>query len=562
MGNTPAKIGIRLDQNVVEAGNVLKGRVYLSIRSRHQQAQGIHLVLKGEEKSLIVKKETDHNRETRQRFTMSSTILHMDVPLKTFTDGGVSSGQYEYPFEWPLPDNIPSSMHCQRGDSNCSIEYQLTAYLDNSRSVTVLPDLSSNVTVTVLGFSGGQSHGIQVDLEEYRIKSCCADRGTISMGWDADTTVTAPKGVISVGITGKNDSIVDTKFLKVKLMETVTWSADGHTETSARQIASSEIYVTENALWKPLVQLPTRRERVRNHYDPMGGDVRGDVFQNRCSTQVNVSQDARDSYLGNAIGVRHSLTVTAVTPGGCCVTSPESSVLIKVQRRMPIGAVPTVATAFPQPSAPMFEEELIIPLSEMEIVSTYQDAPMAIAEILPEDWAPQESPVVTIPASSVYVQATASAERTTGSSSLGAIPSAPPASLLREAHEIARKLEELQSTLAASKAPTATLEQMLQNPVMVSTIQNLSPHEFVQTLKACSRQDSDYALNARMLASSMVPQFYCRHMLACLWSLSPAVRFRVLREVAPLASDISVQRESLERELDPTEIAELRAALT
>ena len=314
--------------------------------------------------------------------------------------------------------------------------------------------------------------------------------------------------------------------------------------------------------WKPLVQLPTRRERVRNDYDPMGGDVRGDVYQNRCSTQVEVSQDARDSYLGNAIGVRHSLTVTAVTPGGCCVTSPESSVLIKVQRRMPIGAVPTVATAFPQPSAPMFEEELIIPLSEMEIVSTYQDAPMAIAEILPEDWAPQESPVVTIPASSVYVQATASAERTTGSSSLGAIPSAPPASLLREAHEIARKLEELQSTLAASKAPTATLEQMLQNPVMVSTIQNLSPHEFVQTLKACSRQDSDYALNARMLASSMVPQFYCRHMLACLWSLSPAVRFRVLREVAPLASDISVQRESLERELDPTEIAELRAALT
>lgn len=91
--------------------------------------------------------------------------------------------------------------------------------------------------------------------------------------------------------------------------------------------------------WKPLVQLPTRRERVRNDYDPMGGDVRGDVYQNRCSTQVEVSQDARDSYLGNAIGVRHSLTVTDVTSGGCCVTSPESSVLIKVQRRMPIGAV-------------------------------------------------------------------------------------------------------------------------------------------------------------------------------------------------------------------------------
>jgi hypothetical protein len=83
-----------------------------------------------------------------------------------------------------------------------------------------------------------------------------------------------------------------------------------------------------------------------------------------------------------------------------------------------------------------------------------------IAEILPEeDWAPQESPVVMIPASSpvVYIQATASVERTNGSSSHGTIPSAPPASLVREAHEVARrKLEERRSTLAALKAPTAT----------------------------------------------------------------------------------------------------------
>jgi hypothetical protein len=183
---------------------------------------------------------------------------------------------------------------------------------------------------------------------------------------------------------------------------------------------------------------------------------------------------------------------------------------------------------------------------------------MAIAEILPDDWAPQESPVVTIPASSVYVQSSAA---TDASLVFGMIPSAPPENLLREAHQIARNLEELQSTLTASKSPTTTLEQMVQNPIMVLTIQNLSPHEFVETLKSCSRQDNDYARNARILASSMVPQFYCRHMLACLWSLSPSVRFRVLGEVAPLASDMDTQRESLERELDATEFAALRAAL-
>lgn len=560
MGNAPVKIGIRLEQNVVEAGNVLKGRVYLSIRSRDQQAQGIHLVLTGLEKSLIVKNETEQNRETRKSLTTSSTFLNMDVPLKIFPKGTVPPGQYEYPFEWPLPDNIPSSMNCQLGDSSCAIEYQLTAYLFNSRSINVLPDFSSNATITVHGFSKGQSHGVQVDLEEYRIKSCCADRGTMTMGWDADTAVVAPKGVINVGITGKNDSIVDTQFLSVRLMETVTWSAHGHSEKRERMIASSEIYVTENALWKPLVQLPPRRERFRNRYDAMGGDIRAGLFENRCVAYIEVAQDARDSYAGNVVGVRHSLIVTAVTPGGCCVTSPESSVLVTVQRRMPNKAIQTVAPACPQASAPLCEDEFAVPSTDTIIdpFPIYQDPPMAIAEILPDDWAPQESPVVTIPASSVYVQSSAA---TDASLVFGMIPSAPPENLLREAHQIARNLEELQSTLTASKSPTTTLEQMVQNPIMVLTIQNLSPHEFVETLKSCSRQDNDYARNARILASSMVPQFYCRHMLACLWSLSPSVRFRVLGEVAPLASDMDTQRESLERELDATEFAALRAAL-
>ena len=142
------------------------------------------------------------------------------------------------------------------------------------------------------------------------------------------------------------------------------------------------------------------------------------------------------------------------------------------------------------------------------------------------------------------------------------MPSAPQEHLLRESHQIARSLAELQATLASSKTRSATLEQKLQNPAMLATIENLSPHEFVETLKASSRQDTDYIRNARLLASTMVPHFYCRHVLACLWSLPHPTRFLVLREVVPLASDIDTQRLSVERELDPNELAEFRAALT
>lgn len=555
MGNTPVKIGIRLDNknSTVEAGGVLKGRVYLSAQNSSQQARGIHLIMKGEEQCEIIRHDNDNGRDRRREVERASVqILKVDVPLTSFPNGVAPQGQYEYPFEWPLPANLPSSMSCQEGESSCSVKYQLTAYLDHSGSMSFLPDYSSTETVIVAAMSETvHAEPIQMDLEEFNIKACCSDRGTMTMGWDADTAVAAPKGVINVGITGKNESIVHAKALTAKVVETVTWSAHGHTKNNSRVIATNKIYVEENRLWRPLVQLPSRRDRRRARYESTG-HVDAEVWENRCTTRLRLPEHIRDSHLGNIVSVRHSLVITATTPGSCCVTSPESSVLIHIQRRMPTTG-PTAAV--PEASTPFYQDEIVIATAPMEETAnhSYQEPPMAVAEILPDNWTPQESEVVVIPANSVIPERT--------SPTAAVMPSAPTESLLRESHQIATSLAELQTTLHSSKTPTRTLQEQLNNPVMVTTIENLSPHEFVETLKACSRSDVDYVRHARLLASTMVPQFYCRHVLACLWSLPQSVRFEVMKEIAPLASDIEAQRESVERELDRTELAEFRAAL-
>jgi hypothetical protein len=555
MGNTPVKIGIRLDHNTVEAGGVLKGRVYLSVqKGRNQQARGIHLVLKGEELSEVVRHE-DYDRERRREVERASvTILKMDVPLTSFPTGVTPQGQFEYPFEWPIPANLPSTMHCQEGESSCTIRYQLSAYLDDSSSMSFLPDYSSTEMVVVAASSTTvHAEPIQMDLEEFSIKSCCANRGTMTMGWDADTTVAAPKGIMNIGITGKNDSVVAMAYLNAKVVETVSWSAHGHSKKKSRVLTSNKIQAAENPLWKPLLHLPSRRDRRRTRYEETG-HIDAEVWENRVVTQLQLPVDARDSHLGNLVSVRHSLIISVVTPGSCCITSPESSVLITVQRRMPTKG-PTAAA--PEPTAPFYQNEIVIataPIEEMGAYS-YQEPPMAVAEILPDNWTPQESEVVVIPANSVIPQARAALAAT------AVMPSAPTESLLKESHQIARALAELQTTLTAAKNPSAALREQLNNPAMAATVENLSPHEFVETLKACSRADDDYPRNARLLAATMVPQLYCRHVLACLWSLPQSVRFQVLKEIAPLASDIATQRESVERELDPTELMEFRSAL-
>ena len=227
---------------------------------------------------------------------------------------------------------------------------------------------------------------------------------------------------------------------------------------------------------------------------------------------------------------------------------------------------------------------------------------MATAQVLPDDWSPLESEVVIIPANSVvastrgatsYAVASAPIEQQGTSrgtpmakarivsepmkssshssgdgmsavaptASAPIAPSAPP-----EEHSVASlsgpplTLSSLQDTLSASKRPFDAIEQEIRNNGHNATalLASLSPHDFVETLKCCHTQQPDVA---RVLAMTMAPNFYSRHVLACLWGLSPQIRFPVVQQVAPLASDLETQRSTVERELTPTELEFFRAAI-
>jgi hypothetical protein len=549
MGNAPVKIGIRLDQSTVEAGQVLQGRVYLSVKSRQESVQGIHLLLQGHERTTVVSYEHKGHRDHEKRHEDSGTFVlaNYDVPLVFFDNGIIKPGQYEYPFEWPIPANLPSSMTCHHEESSCQVEYNLTAYLhttnNHHHSTAGTDDLSCTVNVTVMAQSEPDHKGPHpMDLEEYSIKSCCATQGTMIMGWDADTTILTPRGTINIGIVGKNDSVVSVKYLKSSLLETIVWSAGGRTHTTKRALASSKSL--PHGIWTALQNHPNWWDRRRIQAENADPHLLSQLMNQRCELQLSVPGDARDTYEGRMIHVRHSLVITVETPG-CCNTSPEDCILVKIQRHKPT----TSRTVPPQPPQEIFLDQVMAVTIDEGTFNTVP--PMAEAQVLPEDWAPEESHVVVIPVDNVFLP-----QQTSG-------PSAPPETLRRDYYttQPATNLAELISLLEASDNPSLLLEQELKNPILVSEIQSMSPHELVETLKQASRQNpQDFPRNARLLASCT--NFYCRHVLACLWSLPQSVRFQVLREVAPLATDLEKQRALVEQELDDTELQQFRAALT
>jgi len=561
MGNAPVKIGIQLESSA-EAGAVMKGRVYLSVKRVGERAHSLKLLLEGEEESEIVTFEKNENRQRKKLIDRaSSVIMKIEVPLKTFSSGMISRGQYEYPFEWPLPDDLPSNMACQDGDSFCQIKYKLTAYLDKQGDTGVTGDRSYTIPLAINAASILERQDpAQVDCVEYPMKSCFTNQGSIKLGFDVDTAIAAPQGNINVGIVGKNDSIVNLKHLTARVVETVTWSAAGRYRTSTSILSTAIISPLEHSLWGPLYQLPSRKasRRARNR-DRNNQEAEAELYNNRLVTQLLLPAGARDSYQGNVIGVRHAVVVEAVTHRSRCTTSVESSMKVTLQRRMPT-ITPMMAST---PSAPhifLDDQQTVEPYQTLAVPSA--QPPMAVAELLPDDWKAHESEVFIIPTATTIQQTSENMISTDAEQPSEAIPSAPQEFLMQQSHHIATTLTSLQNLLSATENPTTVLEMKLRKPEITRAVENMSPHELVETLRASSRKDEDYPPHARMLACAMVPNFYCRHVLACLWGVPQSIRFNVIKEIAPLAADIDQQREMIERELDPTETAHFRLALT
>ena len=480
MGNKQCKLVLRLDDKTFTAGGLVTGRVYLSV-TQEVQADSLFLLLQGEECCQIAHDEQDYSRSSSRDYSSthreidraSSSLVHMNVALTNFPSSKLVPGQYEYPFEWQLPSNLPSTMYVSKGDSHCEIRYRMTAHLHQSGSFEN-PKHSATQTLCILAQPKAPPHstGLVMDPEVIRIKSCCFDNGQVTMGWDVDKTVASPDSVLKIGISGRNESSVEIDCLRARLIETITWTANGRREEEKTILTESQVPTTNLPQWHSTKRL--------HHVSPYEHVDMGSYRQSVVETQLLLPNEARDTYNGSVIQVRHSLVITAKTPP--CNTTVESGSLIRVQRQSAeVMAHATSVPAYDSVAEPTFVE----------------------ADILPQDWRPQEAHVIKLPVSSAvlvdteYIPPNVSApdesllaEHTNSVSSLSSV-SAPDESLLSDPQtRMTASLSELLDALACTDDPVGLVSHELNNPMMVSTIQNLSPGEYVQVLQAANRDYS------------------------------------------------------------------------
>jgi hypothetical protein len=363
---------------------------------------------------------------------------------------------------------------------------------------------------------------------------------------DANTSLVAPSEEIEVGMTGRNDSIVDVPYLRLRWIETVEWTASARTEQQSRNLVDLQIPTRANPPWT------ARLHAAQGKYSAISDDKYGEMT--RIARDITLPRDARDSYPGMLIDVRHVLSVTAVTVS-CCTTEPETSVMVQVQRKSPMVTATSIATGT---IAMETDEESQAALAAY--VSDGGEEPMfAAAEVLqPQEWQPQEADVVVLSAASATVLPSS-----TDDAEQGPTPTAPTEDAVfgtTYPSTLSSDLLYLQSLLIQhSDDPLDFLHnQVLNDPFLVTRLSNLTPPEYVGLLQGLV---SYVPQVARALAFNLQPNFSCRHVLATLWGLPSPIRFDVLKEIAPLANDLETEQSMIERELSESELIHFRAAL-
>lgn len=436
MGNRQFKIAVQLDQEVVQAGEVVTGKVLVSIpqnvsNKELQHFRSINLVLNGTEYSLVAAKpgsiEYDLRRRKGKALAEQSerTVCHAVYPLVDLTN--ISNGQYEYPFQLPMRRDLPGSFSCKAADGDkslCQIKYTFLAYIEHQGQSSLPADqLCHQLDIKVKGASpppSAPSGLISTGTQAYPISSCWIWRqGKIVMGWRAADSVAAPEDTVHVHCWGENQSRVKVEYIGFKYTEEISWQTlnnDGartSSRTYTRVLAEERQSVNDFAEWDP------KMFSRYNCQEPLLSEQGRSVI----ISSLNIPTDARETYKGSLVEIKHVLTVsvkTKGTKGEWGASSPEASLPVTIAQRgsaeiehMVQGTTSgeeNTPSTIPTATAPSeiydFENTPSVPSTSPTAPSELYDLPTAAvveAEVLPDDWKPVRAEVVSLPLAEAIV---------------------------------------------------------------------------------------------------------------------------------------------------------------
>jgi hypothetical protein len=369
-----------------------------------------------------------------------------------------------------------------RGQSTCEVKFEIVAEVYQQMNSVFHSNPSAKEELVVEAATSITPHhdtSLALPAEIIPVNGCCCSKkGTMGLETKFDKTTlpassplkgrsqstdSSQENTVTIQFRCLNRSTVRANKVRVQLQETIEWTSNGHTEQLRTVLAKAELDASHFPELDKLRKRERRREQRREYFGLPGGADSGMVaLQDQPWHTVGplqVPHQAKDSYQGRAIQVRHVLSVEILTKG-CCMSNPDVTTLIQIYRRLaqPKEAVDEFAMDHiyqeqhsSTPSAPFEDDPSVTPSAPSEFydeppphsssasfypevtatavpsLSTCTPAASDVfvqAQVLPDDWHAQTAEVVTIPMAEAIVLGPASAGVRQPNGAVA--PSAPP----------------------------------------------------------------------------------------------------------------------------------------
>jgi hypothetical protein len=254
-----------------------------------------------------------------------------------------------------------------RGQSTAEVKYEIIAEVyqqPNSMfhtNITATKDLVIESSTTV---TDRHDTSLQLPPETVPVTGCCCSRkGTMALetkfhrttvavhpsshtrhderNTNTTTNTNNNNDEILIEFRAQNKSTESVSAVRVRLVETIEWTAHGHKEVVKTVLGEIRLDASQFPELDRFHRRPTsntlRRSQHGREYTGIrsAGDGDGSLqdLPWRTVGPMKVPPRAKDTYRGRTIEVRHVLTLELLTKG-CCTTNPDSTSMIEIYRHL------------------------------------------------------------------------------------------------------------------------------------------------------------------------------------------------------------------------------------
>eukprot|EP00878_Enallax_costatus_P040845 GHUV01047241.1.p1 GENE.GHUV01047241.1~~GHUV01047241.1.p1 ORF type:complete len:286 (+),score=64.25 GHUV01047241.1:195-1052(+) len=228
-GGSKVQVYVHAEKSFYYAGDVVTGSVFLHVAER-TTFKKCNIKVTGVEKVAWEERHGSGKYRHTEHYKGKYHIFQNKLPL--MGEGTLEPGDYQWPFSFQLPNNIPGSFSYQGGHTRASIEYKIKADCDQTGMFK--PDFKKTIKIEVLQQYKAAPAPIDLAAEEPISYWCCFNKGLIGLKVTGETDGYTPGEHIRLRAMVDNKSTEKVPYVEFRLYQDVSltakssWGSDHH----------------------------------------------------------------------------------------------------------------------------------------------------------------------------------------------------------------------------------------------------------------------------------------------------------------------------------------------